>query len=74
MTFYHFRGHILNIKSVYENLKIMLRGHISEKTKFRFRTCEQKNSFFPSVSYLFPIFADGFGEPSPSCRSVMLVL
>lgn len=28
MTFYHFRGHILSIKSVYENLKIMLRGHI----------------------------------------------
>ena len=28
MTFYHFRGHILSIKSVYEILKIMLRGHI----------------------------------------------
>ena len=56
MTFYHFRGHILNIKSVYENLKIMLRGHISEKNKVSILNLQTKKLHFSFPFHSFFLF------------------
>ena len=56
MTFYHFRGHILSIKSVYENLKIMLRGHISEKNKVSILNLQTKKLHFSLPFHTFFLF------------------
>lgn len=56
MTFYHFRGHILSIKSVYESLKIMFCGHISEKNKVSISNLRTKKLHFSFPFHIFFLF------------------
>ena len=56
MTFYHFRRYIFWSKSVHESLKIMFRGHISEKNKVSISNLRTKKLHFSLPFHTFFLF------------------